>query len=339
LAQYTDDCLVDLARRCSPPHPLAAALRELAVEIENLREGQALDLRPADYFYRLLAFEPFATLVRDENRAHNLAIFSQLLNVFQSYYHYTVVTHANREALRFELFNSFLRLLHEGGVNEYEDPNRPFPKGHVQVMTIHQAKGLEFPVVAVDGLAVQLSSPKRVDRDLQPFYHRPAFEPESRVTQFDRMRLHYVAFSRAEKLLVLTTHEQPRDYFAPIWRGLSQWPYVQWEVLGAQRFAIKERMPVKRRYSFTGDLKVYETCPRQYEFFREYDFTPSRSAAIFFGLLVHQTIEEIHRIVLDGRLGSLYEPVIRALFERTFSLLSLADVRPIGPAAKEAAFR
>ena len=43
--------------------------------------------------------------------------------------------------------------------------------------------------------------------------------------------------------------------------------------LGAQRFTIKERMPVKRHFSFTGDLKVFETCPRQYQFFREYDFT------------------------------------------------------------------
>jgi DNA helicase-2/ATP-dependent DNA helicase PcrA len=97
-------------------------------------------------------------------------------------------------------------------------------------------------------------------------------------------------------------------------------------------------MPLKRSYSFTGDLRVYETCPRQYQFFREYDFTPSRSAVIFFGLLVHQTIEEIHRAVLDGRLDTLDEAAIRVLFDRTFSFLCLADVRPIGEAAREAAF-
>src|SRR5260221_9891426 len=53
---------------------------------------------------------PYTTLFRskDENTARNLATFSQLLNVFQSYYHYTVVTHRNREFLRFHLFNSFL---------------------------------------------------------------------------------------------------------------------------------------------------------------------------------------------------------------------------------------
>lgn len=86
---------------------------------------------------------------------------------------------------------------------------------------------------------------------------------------------------------------------------------------------------------FTGDLKIYETSPRQYQFFREYDFTPSRSAVIFFGLLVHQTIEEIHRIALDGQFDSFKEPYICELFERTFRFLSMGNVRPIGLAAKE----
>ena len=338
LARYVDQGLVDLARGFAPPHPLALQLRKWIDEIAALQRGQSLDMRPADYFYRMLAFDPFVTALRNENTARNLAIFSQLLNVFQNYYHYTVVTHSNREYLRFHLFNSFLRLLYDGGINEYEDPDRPFPKGHVQVMTIHQAKGLEFPVVVVGSLNKQLSSPKGIDRDLAPFYHRPPFEPENRITLFDRMRLHYVAFSRPQKLLVLTAHEPPKDHFAPIWQELPQWPYVETELLAAQRFALRDRMPVKKSYSFTGDLKIYETCPRQYQFFREYDFTPSRSAVIFFGLLVHQTIEEIHRIALDGQLSKLNESSIRHIFDRTFRFLCLTDVRPIGEAAKEGAF-
>jgi DNA helicase-2/ATP-dependent DNA helicase PcrA len=189
----------------------------------------------------------------------------------------------------------------------------------------------------VGSLTTQLSSPKQIDRDLGPFYHRPPFEPEGRITLFDRMRLHYVAFSRPQKLLVLTAHEPPKDHFAPIWQGLPQWPYVQKELLAAQRFEVRERMPVKKTYSFTGDLKIYETCPRQYQFFREYDFTPSRSAVIFFGLLVHQTIEEIHRIALDGRLDTLDEARIRELFDRTFRSLVASDVRPIGDRARDAA--
>jgi DNA helicase-2/ATP-dependent DNA helicase PcrA len=338
LATYVDDAIVQLGRRFGTPHPLALALTQWITDIASLQEEEALDLRPADYLYHLLALEPFRGVVSIETAARNLAIFSQLLNVFQTYYHYTVITHRNREFLRLHFFNSFLRLLYEGGINEYEDPDQPLPKGYVQVLTIHQAKGLEFPVVVVGSLSNQLASPKQIDRDLGPFYHRSPFEPESRITLFDRMRLHYVAFSRPQKVLVLTAHEPPKDHFAPIWQGLPQWPYVQKELLAAQRFEVHERMAVKKTYSFTGDLKIYETCPRQYQFFRAYDFTPSRSAVIFFGLLVHQTIEEIHRIALDGKLDTLDEPRIRELFDRTFRFLCLSDVRPIGDAARESAF-
>jgi DNA helicase-2/ATP-dependent DNA helicase PcrA len=339
LANYVDEGIVELAKAYTAPHPLGLLLQKWVGEIASLGEGESLDLRPADYFYRLLALAPFVKEVKNETPARNLANFSQLLNVFQSYYHYTVITHQNREFLRFHFFNSFLRLLHDGGINEYEDPDRPFPKGHVQVMTIHQAKGLEFPVVVVGSLSAQISSQKQIDRDLGPYYHRPRFEPENRITLFDRMRLHYVAFSRPQKVLVLTAHATPKSHFSLIWQGLPQWPYVEKDLLAAQRFALHERMPVKKSFSFTGDLKVYETCPRQYQFFRKYDFTPSRSAVIFFGLLVHQTIEEIHRIALDGKLDTLDESRIHQMFDRTFHFLCMSDVRPIGDIARASAFR
>src|SRR5206468_12731364 len=46
----------------------------------------------------------------------------------------------------------------------------------------------------------------------------------------------------------------------------------------------------------------------------------------------------IHRIALDGRFDTLEDASLRHLFDRTFRFLALSDVRPIGDAAKEAAF-
>ena len=55
--------------------------------------------------------------------------------------------------------------------------------------------------------------------------------PASRVSSrpsafpdFDRMRQHYVAFSRARNLLVLTAAAPPADHFAAIWDHLPRWP-------------------------------------------------------------------------------------------------------------------
>jgi DNA helicase-2/ATP-dependent DNA helicase PcrA len=146
LAAYVDECIQGLAKDYRDPHPLAKCLQAFSTEVTSLGPGDTLDRRLGDYFYEFIAREPFVTFLKNENRARNLATFSQLLNVFQNYYHYTVITARNREPLKFHFFHSFLRLLYDGGINEYEDPDQPFPKGHVQVMTIHQAKGLEFPV-------------------------------------------------------------------------------------------------------------------------------------------------------------------------------------------------
>jgi DNA helicase-2/ATP-dependent DNA helicase PcrA len=338
LAIYVDQCLVELGHKYPDPHPLARLLQKFAWEIANLKGRQTLNRRLADYFYQFLANDPFAIFIKNENRARNLAIFSQLLNIFQTYYHYTVITARNREPLRFHFFHSFLRLLYEGGINEYEDPNEPMPKEYVQVMTIHQAKGLEFPVVVVGSLAVQLSSPKDVDRVLGPHYHRAPFEPPNRITGFDRMRLHYVAFSRAEKILALTTTDQPKPYFNAIWQDLPQWPYVRQDLLKSLFFRLRHRMPVRKTFSFTSDLKVYETCPRQYEFFRFYQFTPARSAEYFFGSLVHQTIEEIHRWAMDGKADTLNESRIQDLFQLNWQNLLTRGLRPIGPKQREEAF-
>ena len=339
LADYVDGCLTAVARAgVVGNHPLAQLLQRWVAEIEGLQEGETLNRHLADYLYAFLAHDPFANMLSNENRARNLAIFSQLVAVFQHYYHYTVITYRNRGHIRLHFFNSFLRFLYMGGINEYEDPDRPFPSGHVQVMTIHQSKGLEFPVVLVGSLAARIRSSKQADRLLRPFYHREPFEPERRITEFDRMRLHYVAFSRAEKVLSLTATDTPKPHFNPIWQGLPQWPYVQQDLLGAQHFELKERVPVKKSFSFTSHLKVYETCPRQYQFFREYEFAPSRSAEIFFGSLVHQTIEDIHRWVLEGQSLRLIERAVPGMFDANFRSLVNAGYRPINDAQKQIAF-
>ena len=340
LGEYVEECIKLLARAGAVrSHPLAKLLQRRVAEIEALTEGQTLNRHLGDYLYEFLSFEPFAPALDNENNARNLAIFSQLLAVFQHYYHYSVITHKNRGFIRLHLFNSFLRFLHEGGINEYEDPDQPFPSGYVQLMTIHQSKGLEFPVVIVGSLSANINSGHQVDELLGPFYQRALLEPLKRITPFDRMRLHYVAFSRAERLLVLTTTEDPKGHFDPIWQGLPQWPHVKKSLLAAQRFTAKQRMPVKKTFSFTSHVKVYETCPRQYQFFRDYAFTPARSAEMFFGALVHQTIEDVHRWVLDGQALKLVKNAIPGLFDTNFRGLINAGYRPINDAQRDNALQ
>jgi len=338
-------CIDALNQHFGFDHPLQKLLKEFESEIatskEALLEDQNSNACLTDYFYRLLAVEPFATFVKDERRVRNLVIFSNVLGTFQNFYRYTAIVPSTLEKIRYDFFYIFLRLLQDEGVNEYEDMEQPFPQGYVQIMTIHQAKGLEIPVVVVGSLNKGHTGAEEVDRDLRKFYPRhKEFEPESRIPGFDMMRLYYVAFSRAEKLLVLTGNlrRPPKQYFNDLLEDLPRWPDAKHDLLAMSPSRPKEPVLLKRHYSFTGHIQMYETCPRQYQYFQEYNFAQSRQREVFLGLLVHQTIEEMHRIVLDGKFALLNESKIQKILEWTYACLLRRHLYPLNPSMKERAF-
>ena len=97
-----------------------------------------------------------------------------------------------------------------------------FQAGMVAVTTIHQAKGLEWPVVAVGSLDGS-GGADEVGHDLYPYFPHLPLEPPERIEDCDRMRQHYVAFSRAQRLLILTAAAPPAPHFTSIWEGLPRW--------------------------------------------------------------------------------------------------------------------
>lgn len=317
--------------------PLQDYLQRKAKQIDNLNRG-SLNLTILDYFYHLLAYRPFCDFLKDENRAHNLSLFSQLISVFQDYSDISLVTARNKDYIKFYLFGSFFNFLLEGGIDEYEDPDNPIPKGYVQIMTIHQSKGLEFPLVVVGSLDKRFRVLKQVDRNLGPYSPRGTFETEKQMTKFDRMRHFYVAFSRAEKMLVLTTSKKPQPWFYPIWDGLEQWPYVRKDSLEAQKFVSRPQFTPKRSYSLSS-INMYEICPLQYLFYKEYKFQPSRSAQVLFGSLVHETIEDIHRNFLENRDKKIDTLIIENWLEDNYRALVAAGLRPISKTQKETALK
>ena len=310
-------------------------IRRKIKQIEDLEKG-SLNLSILDYFYRLIAYKPFSDFLHNENRSHNLSIFSKLISVFEDYYSISVITVANKNNIKYYLFGSYFNFLIAGGVDEFEDPDNPIPKGYVQIMTFHQSKGLEFPVVIVDSLHKRFAVQKQADLDLLPFSRRGLFETEKQMTEFDRMRHYYVAFSRAQKLLALTTPERPQIWFSTIWEGLDQYPYIEKETLKAQEFKSRPQFVPKKAYSIS-HVNVYETCPQQYLFYREYSFEPSRSAQILFGSLVHYTIEDIHKSILDDKIPTADN--IEFWFENNYKALLLSGLRPIAQTQKEVALK
>jgi len=309
-------------------HPLAKYLRDIVKKISKITPRKGLGSL-LDIFYQILAFPPFSKYLEDEEKARNLAIFSSILQIFQNYYGYPIIAKRWLIPMKRHLFNSYLKFLWEGGINEYEDPYDILPKDKIQIMTIHQSKGLEFPVVIVGSLDKRIGTGKQVDKYLEPFYHREEFEPLIKITQFDRMRLFYVAFARAREFLVLTCGTKPKDYFLPIWENLPEWPKVNKTAMNKVRAVPYERPDVKREFSLTSHINVYDTCPRQYQMYKEYEFSPSRAAQIFFGAIVHQTIEDIHKYILENHKSKIDRNLATEYFERNLNTLMKRGIHPL----------
>ena len=146
--------------------------------------------------------------------------------------------------------------------------------------------------------------PQSVEKLIRPLLERGC-EPLDRNSEFDIMRMFYVALSRAKNLLIVGN---------PIGPGVSIHPHMQ-GVIGTHcsdhsEFDVSE-LPrpnasedeLPRAYSYTGDYLLYQKCARQYMIFRKYGFVASRSQTQLFGTLVHKTIEDLHHMLIARREG------------------------------------
>lgn len=337
-----DETIIPYIRECQEQlRDVCLTLPELIQELDTLAayvmQQTELNTMVAECFYRLLMLEPFLSALQEQFQLDALIALSQMIGTFQQCYCTSGMN--TREELQQKFFHTFLRLLHADGVNQRENPQQMIPPGHVQIMTVHQAKGLEFPVVVVGRLDKRLPQPGNEDRELKRFYHRqPPFEPENRISGFDLARNYYVAFSRAEHILVLSAGKQPNTYIAPLFTTLPRYTPESKSLLPTVLPSQKEGKPHKRRYSFTQDITTYETCPRRYEYFHEHRFLASQRNDYFLGQLVHQTLENIHRTVRRGQSDSLHPDAIFKMFAKVADCLEQKSSR-IKKGEKEEAFR
>lgn len=312
---------------------------------------QNTDYAFSGLFYQLLQFPLFSRFLTEEavqgvdkgRAARNLGTFSKLLTKFE-YLHYVSVLNMEflEKNLR-DLFNQFLRFLQDGGIGEYEDEAEYAPKGCVSFLTIHQSKGLEFPVVVCGSLeAVPRKQYSALDVLLEDggYLSKERFEPLDHIKNFDFWRLFYTAFSRAQNLLVLAAQEKqgrgksPSKYFERLFYELPSWSDVD---LSTLTFDAVKQINLKREYSFTSHITVFENCAEQYRFFKELEFTPIRESPMLFGTLVHQTIEDIHKVVLRGEEGSLSFDAVKGWFSINYAMLSKKERVYLAPSSQQAA--
>jgi DNA helicase-2/ATP-dependent DNA helicase PcrA len=270
----------------------------------------SVDWSILDLFYQLNAFKYFRNIYRlaeegvDEGPVCNLGLITQYLVRFMEE-RTPMITAAFLYEKRFihSFFSSFTYAIFRLGESEYEYVDDPFPKGRVPFLTIHQAKGLEFPIVVLGSAFKTEHDADMVEVIIRDLLKKEG-EPLDRISHFDNMRMFYVALSRAKNLTIIP-HFQGRgqrtsEPFKTMLRE-SQLPTLQsFNIDLLPDFQIAEE-DLGRTYSYTGDYLGYLQCPRNYMLFKKYGFIPSRSQTMFFGSLVHQTIEDLHYLLIDER--------------------------------------
>lgn len=260
--------------------------------------------------YQMFEFSPFSDILDTDMRvglvdlrpARNVSLFTQIVNKFEYLHRVEVFSSKSIDINTEKFFNLYLRLLFDGGISEYEDDAEYAPSGCVSFLTIHQSKGMEFPIVFVDSLG---NIPRKAYKDImlvveEKYYKRSAFEPHDQTKFFDFWRLYYTAFSRAQDLLILTCNEDkrtPSKYFSEVYEELVDVEGSEFDIFEFEFKDVKD-VNLKGTFSFTSHITVYETCSLQYKFYKELEFAPVRVNAMLFGMLVHQTIEDIHRAAL-----------------------------------------
>lgn len=350
LCQYYEGCLTltEEFLETEDGEPLAEMLGEIS-DYHSFMEKNT-DYAFTGLAYRIFAHEPFSSMLEEDvssgvvdlRPTRNLALMTSILSKYE-YLHRVDVFSPDRIQKDVELFfNMYLKLLMRGGIAEYEDDSEYAPSGCVSFLTIHQSKGMEFPIVIVGSLN---NSPRAQNDDLikgisEEYFQRPPFEPLDTIKYFDFWRLYYTAFSRAQNLLVLTANQTTREpsiYFRDTFNSLPDYTSEMFDVSEFD-FALVKDVNLKETYSFTSNIAVYEECALQYKLFKELGFTPIRIGATFFGTIVHETIEDIHRAALRHEESSITPENIRDWLNINYATISKAEHAYLGPAQIEAAF-
>lgn len=273
----------------------------------------AWELLPQRVFLEFLArvWSPNASAVegRAEVALANLGVFSRLLKEFES------VHHRASPSVKYEMLVDFLDHAAQDHYAEAQLDEALASPDAVRVMTVHKAKGLQWPVVAIPGLVEKrfpslpyAQDPRKKKRkdwwDLIPLeaVHDGA---RYRGSLEDERRLFYVAVTRAQKHLLLSFAPSPEWSFMRTPSQFFRWVSKRQEV-SPRDVAPSERLtPEARRgianvsLDFTTLKNLFE-CPQRFRLQTVYGFSAPPEPAQGFGASIHDALAEMHRRAKDG---------------------------------------
>jgi len=208
-------------------HALSDYVSQSLAYIASQTPNSWLGVNILEILYRILAHEPFSTWENDPERSYRLGKLTKIFETYASvpYLGSPGSTRGNLRTSnisqgevsrewRQNFYYSLVGLLVTEGMSDPEEEETICPEDRLPIMTVHQAKGLQFPFVFVYGLNQTPSqeSSVRLEDDLSQFRQNPSllgFNQQQRTEQ-DLIRFYYVAYARAQYALI---HLVPQAHF------------------------------------------------------------------------------------------------------------------------------
>ncbi len=310
---------------------------EILEELEKIRENYRGEFKNTggllNVFYEVLNsrlmfnyLEKESNNLLENRKLYNLGIFSKIVEKCDRISNILIIDNENIKRVISYFFTMHLKYLKQSGVDEYEDLKEFAPKGAVSFLTIHQSKGLEFPIVVVGSLESTPEVENDFESQLEKAFKWDDFEPEQRIKDFDFWRLYYTAFSRAKDLLVLTCVESNKGKkivpSLPFKRVYENMPDIVDGNLKFRELDISNisRIDIKETYSYTSDYLRYKECPFRYRLNKVFEFKRIKRAEMFFGTLIHETLEFLNKELLIKKDLNLKE--IKDIYMENYNFLS-----------------
>lgn len=274
-------------------------LIKLKKQIQNRKHKSLLDV-----LYKILQISGYFRRIekkQDAEGIRNIGILTRIVGEFDEYGGTNVLYP----------FLSYMKMLKQGALDSFVRP----PEDAVQVMTVHQAKGLEFPVVII-GAAMEGRFPTYARRNKYEIPYRLMKSGKPEVADHhlvDERKLFYVAVTRARDLLIIGTSDVVNK------RGGGPSRFIK-ELLGNDTDGALERsrrilksnkikvFPLEKkiqepriRLSYS-QLAYYLQCPIRYKYFEIDEMDTPRQPYLFFGASVHRALELIHKDLIDGKM-------------------------------------
>jgi DNA helicase-2/ATP-dependent DNA helicase PcrA len=172
----------------------------------------------------------------------------------------------------------------------------------VKVMTVHKAKGLEFPVVAVCSL-IDGDFPGRFRENdevcgvpIPPkFRLHNTCTPDEEDHYNEELRLFYVALTRAQDLLLITEsdHKETQKAEPSAFKELIR-DYITQEISNEVEVKEKYTLPnIVPHISYTS-MNTYLDCPFRYRINYEYGFISPPSFIQKQGIIAHNVLQRIN---------------------------------------------